>query len=457
MDVLKNKVLYTINKYRMFESGDKVVVGLSGGADSCVLLDVLHSLSSEINITLYAAHLNHGIRGEEAKRDMVFSEKFAQERNIKFICKTVDTPAYASLCKVSEEMAGRKLRYDFFEHVCQKYNCNKIAVAHNRNDRVETVLLNIIRGCGLNGLGGIKPVNNKVCRPLIDVSRAEIEEYASDKRINYITDSTNLTNDYSRNIIRNSVLPYLKQINSSADDNIIRCSDICILEDKFISQITRDQITLNGDGNSVEVNKELFISCTKEHKKHIILEMTKILNDSTVNLSFSQLEIASNLNTTGTKFMFSNGFTLVVENEKIILTKEVKNINPYEYKITVNNICHVEEIGKTYLIEEVSSINKDNNSLFISADNININNLKIRSRKDGDVFQPYGLSGTKKLKKFFIDEKIPVQKRNSYPLFVCDDEILAVYPIRINDKYKVTAKTKSIFKISEITGNEKQD
>ena len=199
MNNFELKVLETIKHHNMLTEGDSVLVGLSGGADSCTLLYVLKSLQETFGIELYCAHLNHGIRGEEAQRDMEFSQKFSSQLNVPIICETRDVPKHAKDNKLSEETAARNLRYDFFKCVSEKFHCNKIAVAHNKNDRAETILMNIIRGCGSNGFRGIKPVNKSIIRPLIDVSRNEIEEYITGKGINYVTDSTNKENIYARN------------------------------------------------------------------------------------------------------------------------------------------------------------------------------------------------------------------------------------------------------------------
>ena len=210
---MKQKVLNTIKKYNLIKDGDRVVVGVSGGPDSISLLDILNKLKNEkkLNFEIICVHINHQIR-EEANDDELFVQNYCKKNQIKFYCKRIDVIKYANNNKIGLEEAGRILRYDFFEEIMQKEKANKIAIAHNKNDKAETIIMNIIRGTGISGLKGIEPIREeKYIRPLIECTRDEIEEYCIQNNLNPRIDKTNFENDCTRNKVRNIVLPYIKK------------------------------------------------------------------------------------------------------------------------------------------------------------------------------------------------------------------------------------------------------
>lgn len=210
---MKNKILTFINKENLLKRGVKVIVACSGGADSIFLLDMLHTQGFDCVV----AHCNFHLRGEESDRDEKFVRDFCNSRNITLVVKSFATTEYAQENKLSIEMAARELRYNWFEQVRKEYNAGAIAVAHHSDDSIETILLNLLRGTGLKGICGIRPKNGYVVRPLLCINRAEIEQYLEENNIQYITDSTNLENEYTRNKIRNIVMPILREINPHID------------------------------------------------------------------------------------------------------------------------------------------------------------------------------------------------------------------------------------------------
>ncbi len=452
MNEFENKVLNTISKYNMFNYGETVVVGLSGGVDSCTLLTVLKNLSDKLGLTIIAAHLNHGIRGDEALRDMQFSEQFAQKLDVRFVSKTVSVLKYAKQNKISEEMAGRELRYAFFRDICSKYNASKIAVAHNLNDRAETVILNLIRGSGARGLRGIKPCNDDIVRPLIDVTRFEIESYASDLKISYVTDSTNAEDKYARNIVRNRLFSQMTKINSNALENIIRSSDIITSESESLDNLIEKLCPIEVSSSQATIDRAGFFSLEDCHKRRVLISAVEAISDTTTDISYAQLENAIKINATGKKFKFANNVNLIYTNSKIILTCDNFDIPSYEYNIFTDNICYVPETNTSYKFELTDKYDKEPLAIYISADNIDCKKLILRTKKDGDTFLPSGFNGTKKVKKFFIDSKIPSHSRNLYPLLLCNDEVLAILPLRVSSKYTVDKQTKKILKISVLGG-----
>ncbi len=219
--MMKSKVKSVIERYNMLSNGDTVVVGLSGGADSMTLLHILYELRDTYNLDIIAAHVNHGIRGDEAQRDQDFCQGVCDALGLKLEVLNVDVPSLAKERGVSEEVAGRDVRYEFFGRLAGEQG--KIATAHNANDAVETMLLNLCRGTGLLGLASIPPTRANIIRPLIECSRDEIEQYIEENNLTYVTDSTNLTDDYTRNKIRHNIIPELTSVNENAILNITRC------------------------------------------------------------------------------------------------------------------------------------------------------------------------------------------------------------------------------------------
>ena len=261
--MLKDEVLKTIKEYNLIENGDKIVVGVSGGPDSICLVDILNEIKNDkkINFELAICHINHLIR-EEAKEDEKFVEEYAKEKNIPFFSKEIDVASLAKKQKIGTEEAGRIARYAFFEEILQKINGTKIATAHTKNDNAETVLMNLLRGSGTAGLKGISPIrDNKYIKPLIKISREEIESYCEEQSLNPRYDKTNSENIYTRNKVRNILIPLIKkEFNPNIIDTIDRLSSLAKKENEYLEKTTNEKY------------EELLI---KEEKNEIILNLKK--------------------------------------------------------------------------------------------------------------------------------------------------------------------------------------
>ncbi len=261
--MLKDEVLKTIKEYNLIENGDKIVVGVSGGPDSICLVDILNEIKNDkkINFELAICHINHLIR-EEAKEDEKFVEEYAKEKNIPFFSKEIDVASLAKKQKIGTEEAGRIARYAFFEEILQKINGTKIATAHTKNDNAETVLMNLLRGSGTAGLKGISPIrDNKYIKPLIKISREEIESYCEEQSLNPRYDKTNSENIYTRNKVRNILIPLIKkEFNPNIIDTIDRLSTLAKKENDYLEKTTNEKY------------EELLI---KEEKNEIILNLKK--------------------------------------------------------------------------------------------------------------------------------------------------------------------------------------
>lgn len=257
--MLETKVLETVKKYNMIKDEDKVVIGVSGGPDSMTLLNILNNLKEKLNIKIYVAHINHMIR-KEADEETEYVRQFCENIGVDFFAKRIKVEEEAKKQKIGTEEAGRNIRYEFFEEVAKKVGANKIATAHNSNDNAETVLMNIIRGTSVSGLKGIEKVREgKFIRPIIECSREEIEEYCKEQKLDPKYDKTNYENIYTRNKIRNLLIPYLqKEFNPSVIEGINRLSSIAAEEEQFLNNIVEKEykrLLISGNNISCTQNK----------------------------------------------------------------------------------------------------------------------------------------------------------------------------------------------------------
>lgn len=268
---LKEKVLDTIKKYELISNGDKLVLGVSGGPDSMCMLNILKEIKENgiLNFEITVAHMNHMIR-EEAKKDENYVKKYCKENGIKFYSKSIDVEKIANTNKISTEEAGRNERYKFFDEILKKTASSKIAIAHNKNDNAETVIMNIIRGSGVSGLKGIEAKREIYIRPLIECEREEIEEYCEKENLNPRIDKTNFENIYTRNKIRNIVIPFIKQeFNPNIIETINRLTDLVREEETYIEKQVEKEY------------KEILIEENLE-KRTIIVDLKKFNNEEKV-------------------------------------------------------------------------------------------------------------------------------------------------------------------------------
>ena len=327
---MKQKVIETIRKYNLIEDGDKIVLGVSGGPDSISMLNILKEIKDEqiIKFEIYVAHINHMIR-EEAIDDEKYVEDYCKKNNIKCYIKRIDVVKIENDKKIGTEEAGRKARYEFFEEILKKTNSNKIAIAHNINDKIETVIMHLLRGSGLSGLKGIEPIrDNKFIRPLIECERSEIEQYCEKYELNPRIDKTNFENEYTRNKIRNIVIPYIKQeFNPNIVQTLSRLSDVAIEEIKYISKQTQkiyEQILIEKEDRQIILNLKKFNEQEKIIKSQLILLTTKQLMGSTQGIEKIHIEDIIKLcsNNVGNKYLTPNkNIKILIKDKKINFIK----------------------------------------------------------------------------------------------------------------------------------------
>ena len=314
----------------LIKDGDKIVLGVSGGPDSICMLDMMRELKEEknINFEIYVAHVNHMIR-EEAIEDEKYVQNYCLKHNIKFFVKRVDVQKIANDKKIGTEEAGRKVRYDFFEEVLQKTGSNKIAIAHNKNDKIETIIMHLLRGSGLSGLKGIEPIrDNKYIRPLIECERQEIEQYCKNRKLQPRIDKTNFENEYTRNKIRNIVIPYIKkEFNPNIIQTLSRLSEVATDESNYIDLQTQriyNKLLIEKTDKQIILKLKEFNQQEKVIQKRLVLKTIKELNGSTDRIEKIHIEDIIKLctNNIGNKYLTPNkNLKILVKDKKIFFIK----------------------------------------------------------------------------------------------------------------------------------------
>ncbi len=314
----------------LIKDGDKIVLGVSGGPDSICMLDMMRELKEEknINFEIYVAHINHMIR-EEAIEDEKYVQNYCLKYNIKFFVKRVDVQKIANDKKIGTEEAGRKVRYDFFEEVLQKTGSNKIAIAHNKNDKIETIIMHLLRGSGLSGLKGIDAIrDNKYIRPLIECERQEIEQYCKNRKLQPRIDKTNFENEYTRNKIRNIVIPYIKkEFNPNIIQTLSRLSEVATDESNYIDLQTQriyNKLLIEKTDKQIILKLKEFNQQEKVIQKRLVLKTIKELNGSTDRIEKIHIEDIIKLcaNNIGNKYLTPNkNLKILVKDKKIFFIK----------------------------------------------------------------------------------------------------------------------------------------
>lgn len=469
--MLKQLVLETIKNKELINYGEGIVVGISGGYDSVCLLHILYSISNELGIKIYPVHVNHMLRGDEALRDENFVKSFCSSLGLEVYIKHIDIAKKAKTEKISLEEAGRNARYEVFSLVAGERGASKIAVAHSRNDQAETILMRICRGTGLEGLRGMEYKRDNIIRPLLDADRSQIEEYVNGIGVEAVTDSSNLHTDYFRNRIRIDVIPAIN-IASGSDitENLLRLSKIVVAEDDYLrynSELYYQKSVLS----ERKMYTELDLSVLDEIHQSVRLRVLRIAIEKTCGTlngwGYIHLDKLNNLienGRTGAQIDLPHGVAAVKSYGSLILKEQGKeHQEQFEKKLIIPGETEIQRFGlivktEIYKFEtnkscrEFINNNEKVNTKFIDLEKVTAmgENLQIRNRRDGDIFKPLKSNGTKKLKEYFIDNKIPREVRSTIPLIALNKDIVWVIGNKISDNYKVTDNTKMVLKITFI-------
>ena len=444
-DKILQQVAGFIARNQLLAADNKYIVALSGGADSVALLLIMKALGYDVE----AAHCNFHLRGKESERDENFCVSLCESLGIILHRIHFDTLTYAQLHKVSIEMAARDLRYSYFEQLRRDINADAICVAHHKDDNVETILLNLVRGTGMNGLTGISPRNGFILRPLLCIGREDILEYLEAENQNYVTDSSNLVDDVQRNKIRLNVLPLLENVNPAVKDNVLTMAR-WIAEASTIVEASLSEAKAKAV-SSATLNDSLFVDISKvEEYPSAEYLLWNILRDYGFNSSQVAF-VAENLHaTTGTSWL-SSSHELTLDRGRLILTpldKEegrqmrIPEAGTYVYTELCKLKIEQKEINENY------TISRSSDKVCLDAQKVKFP-LMIRRVARGDRFVPFGMKGSKLVSDFLTDQKVALPlKRRQLVVADADGNILWVVGKRLDGRFAVSTCSKSVVEIS---------
>ncbi len=439
MNNLLKAVQKTITERGLLRKGERVLVALSGGADSVCLLSVLRALSRQYDLTLYAAHLHHGLRGEEADADAGFVQSLCEEWCIPLFIRRVAVRTVAEQNKIGLEEAGRQVRYAFFNELRMAEKIDKIATAHHADDNIETVLMRLLRGTGPNGLGGIPYQNGAVVRPLLDVNRCDIEAYLQAQGLSFRIDSTNSETDFTRNRLRHCLIPLLERdYNPGFKQTFqaeIRLYESCasFLEGEVERRI-QDLTEPTDRGYKMDIGQ------LSEQPPYI---MTSVLHTLLTRLSderecgIAAVETAQRVLEKGQGQAVINGHLMAVACYGSFYLRPIEKSVMFNHSVEPEGRFTIPETGQQLIFQPVTAVPQSIGAdcAYIKTDMLINQAVTVRSRLEGDSFYPLGMEGKKTIKKFFIDSKIPSFQRDRVPLLVINGEIAWVAGQRVDRRF----------------------
>lgn len=428
----------------LFVNQDKILLAVSGGKDSVLMAQLFKLAGFQFSI----AHCNFNLRANEAQRDESFVKLLAATLSVPFYVQHFDTKTYASEHHISTQMAARDLRYQWFEELRREKNYDYIAVAHHQNDSIETLLLNLTRGTGISGMHGILPKRDKIVRPLLFLSRLQIDQIINENNIDYVEDSSNETSKYARNKIRLNVIPQLREINPNLEEtfaqNIARFAETEEVLVQVVEEARKRIVRTENDNHYLSIAQ----INTLKPQKLLLFELLKPYHFSTIVVD----EILESLGKqSGTSF-YSNTYRATINRDDLLLSPIKKQNSDTHY------FMHSTDQSITVESQKISFFNTDSllveanvNKAFVDLDKL-IFPLIIRFKQDGDKFMPLGMTNYKKLSDFLIDSKVPLPEKENIPLLINGNgEIIWIAGLRQDNRYKVTVTTKkvAIFELSK--------
>ena len=440
---MEKEVYEVIKKVRMFNAGDVVGVAVSGGADSMALLHFLFENKDNLDISVMAITVDHMLRGEKSMGDALFVRTWCKEHGVPCLVFTVDAGRIASERNIGVEDGARQARYEVFERLLKENKVDKIALAHHKGDQAETILMHILRGAGLSGAGGMDYVRNNYVRPFLDISKDDIVRYCGANFVEYVEDETNSDITYNRNYLRNIVIPELKKRWEGAENNIVQFGKCCKEDNEYIlSHTSHDGIIIMNDTAKIPL---IYFHYAKSVSSRIVFDalskinVTKDIERKHIDMIFDLVEGEN-----GKKINLPNGLVAQKEYDYITLYKTQKKIisEVFPIKTGKTDFAGIYEIS----VKRTNKLESRENTLMIDAKKVPENSVW-RVRKAGDSFTKFG-GGTKTLKNYLIDKKIPLRVRETLPVLASGNEILCILGVEISDKVKLDKDTKFAYIIS---------
>lgn len=468
------QVLEYVRKHQLITNGDRVVVGLSGGADSVCLLFVLFELQKEIDFQVYAVHINHHLRGQEAHRDALYVDKLCKKMQVPLEIADVQVSKLASELKIGTEEAGRAARYQVFEAYGEKVGATKIALAHHQNDLAETMIYHLARGTDLAGLAPIRPRRGKYIRPLLCMNRGQIEHYLKERGIEYVTDSSNLEDDYTRNKIRHHVVEYLEQeVNEQTAAHMSETAESLgelydfLKEEASKKLVKYGRSFLKGQENIIRETQWMpdgqkmdgvFLADELQDEPgiltgYVVRLAIEVLAEGLKDITREHIRMVQELfgKEVGKEIHLPYGLVGKREYTGVFLGKELPVLEKEQdsaMEVPVPGHVHWNEyeILCEFDVKKPEEIREKPCTKWFDYDKMK-RNLVLRYRKTGDYLVVNKDGGKKKLKDYFIDQKISKEQRDQIPLLCCGSEVLWAVGYRISEAYKITNETKNVLKV----------
>ena len=442
---MQNHFLDYIKKHALINDHESVLLAVSGGIDSVVLA---HLFKKE-GINFGIAHCNFQLRGADSDNDAVFVEQLSQDLDVPFHLIKFETMAHAAAHGISTQMAARDLRYQWFNELLEAFDYNKIASAHHKNDNIETLVHNLTRGTSIAGLRGMLPTNKELIRPLLAISRNQIEAYAKTHKIKWREDISNKSLDYKRNFIRHEVLPKFEVLNP----NYVEVINTSMAKNREVELVFKDRINglqekllRPGDNGTV-------ILVINELKKENIgpYLLSEVLRK--YGIKYEQCgRLLSILDGNVGKQFKSDGFILLIDRENLIISATTNHSSKHQLIDSTTELINSKH-RLTFVRSEIDvAIDTNENKAYLDLDKLKFP-LVLRTWEEGDYFKPLGMKGKKKLSDFMIDTKIPLNLKKEQEVILSGDDIVWVVGKRIDDRYKLTDRTKHIFIITRTDDN----
>lgn len=450
----EKKVYDFLIKNKLVKRGQKVLVCLSGGADSVCLLRVMHSFREILKLELEAAHVNHMLRGEAADGDEAFCASLCDELGVKLHVLREDVAALAKTVKESVEAVARKVRYDYFFSLKNEFGFDLVLTAHNQNDNAETSLMYYLRGSGIDGIKGILPKRaDGIVRPLLCVSRKEIEDYLKKISQKFVTDASNFEDVYTRNKIRLNLIPELiKNYNANLIEAVSENAMLIGMDSVYLNaqakKLYSDMMHECENGFYIEVDE--YNKIDKALALRVIRNAICTLRGSDKDISYDTVMRCDDLfgeRETAKKVSLATYLFARREYDRVYFEKMKYDSVSYSYRAQIGETVYIKEANVSFRLSLLDKMQPPEKNCEYFDYNLLCGQIYIRSRKNGDRFLPFNMKGSKKLKDFFIDEKIKPSVRDILPLVVCDEQILWVCTLRRSNLYKVESETKKILKI----------
>ncbi len=455
---MENIFLKNIRGKTDIQNGNKILVAVSGGMDSVLLLYLLNKYSKELEITIEVAHVNHMLRGKEGDNDQEFVRELAKEWSIPFHTIKIDVKKISRTNKWSIEEGARKLRYDYLNSIKELSGCNKIAVAHHHKDQAETILMHLIRGTGAEGLRGMFFDKDDIVRPLLNTTREDIETKINDLKLEYRTDKSNLKTKHTRNKIRLKLLPLLKKYNPQIENNLVKTGEIIGEDNNFIeSEVDKYYKALINERDQHILLNEKIRDLHTAIRRRLIIDAYKKLSHK--YLEYKYVIQADNYlkNKQSNKLGLPNNIKLYIKNNEIILDKRLGFSEEEDFETIIDKPGQYEIAGKILKLEIITEklekgiySSRGANEGYVDFDKLNWP-LLVRNRKAGDTFFVMGDKVGRKLKKLFIDKKIARENRDKLPLvFTAKGDLIFIPGIGVSELVKINDNTKIILHFSYI-------